>query len=148
MPQVMFNNFLVSSWQAVLAALYGSTPAHPLVKLIAQDFTPVPSLDVSALPEPVFTGYAAFSVTAFLAAHLDGPGVACSNASAVVSFGCTSAPLTPVMVWGYWVADSNGDLAFSERFASPFTFAIAGDTLSFALPFCIGSAGLTAQILP
>jgi len=107
--------------------------------LFTNDITPDVNTVVGDLTEATFTGYARATLTAWLAPHLNVNLQSVLN-SPLASF-ATAAPYTVgEQVYGGWIEDAAGNLAFAFRFDNaPIPMIGAGDAIVVAVESLLGN---------
>lgn len=103
---------------------------------------------VAQLLEPTFAGYAGLvlaNVETPLADPVNG-GVSCYLGSAL--FVCSSAPLAPQMIYGWWIDDGSGNLLAAGNFIEPYRIAKAKDAIFFEIVwnFSDGKISVSANV--
>jgi len=139
------QDFYAKSWAAYATAR--ATTPFVQVKLYSNNFTPIEKSIIADFTEADFTGYAAQTGTAFLAAILNGDGSVSSVMSSTVQFLQTDVTISQ-LVYGYFVLDNAGNLVGGERFNAPINFNAIGVGVTLALAFSYGPAGLGMQNTP
>lgn len=148
MPAIQNQGFTEKALNAIKVAELGAAPANPMVKLIAQDFTPTKILDPAGLTEASFPGYTPYAITAWLPTHFDSAGNAIINATTLASF-TASGPVSPAQtIYGYYMIDSHGDNVQCEKFNPPMVFSASGDTEAFSISVALAGFGESASVMP
>ncbi len=118
------------------AAMKTSSPENLVLKLFANDYTPIPTSTAGSFTEASFSGYSAASLSrsSWTSASTNGSGKA-EISYPVQTFSATSSQT----IFGYYVVGAtSGNLVYAERFGSPRSL-ISGDTLNVSPKMTLSS---------
>jgi len=112
-------------------AIFGEDPAHQVI-LVISSFVPGPDLQLTDLTEATFPGYSEITVPAPpQLAILDNDtgrfGAVLKEPVGGYKWVCTAAPDPSQVVYGWALADSDGNLWFTELLPEPITISDVGN---------------------
>lgn len=107
-----------------------------VMKLYANNYTPVAATVLGDFSEATFPGYASANNDPYGAAAMVGPVAQIDATEAVFTRG---VGVGSEDIYGYWVEDGAGNLLYAERFAGgPYTIANVGDLIGVTVHYQLG----------
>ncbi len=139
--------YLFDALAALMTSVFGSTPTTVKLKLAKAPFVPGPTLDPATITEADYTGYAAQVVSSFGAAHADGTGQVIFDTFPPLAFTPTGTT-TANTIYGYYLEDTQGNIAVAGLFPNPVVLNGPLTTLAFALSIPMAPGKPVMTLLP
>jgi len=99
------------------------------VKLFMNNVTITPNIVLASLVEAVFTGYVAQAIATPAPPVNDATNGGFSTFLPSNVFTCTTAPGTPIQIFGWYLTDTGGNLIAAGNLPTPITIAEVGDSV-------------------
>lgn len=115
-----------------------------LIKLFANNITPIEGSLIGDFTEADFTGYVADALVNFNAVTQNSDGT-CSMLCPFAAVFTQTAVTVSQLIYGYIILDNAGNLVGGEKFNAPINFNRAGVSIGLVVALVAGPAGISPQ---
>jgi len=123
------NDQFTTSGYAIVGAEVATYLADCDVRLFVNNVTVTPNLVIGDLTQATFTGYTAQNLVTVAAPVGDPVNGGVSSFLPSHVFTCTTAPASPVTVYGWYLTDTGGALIAAGNLPEPITIDEIGDSV-------------------